>query len=412
MDGQNANSGGYPRNQQNSYPNNFGQPVPMNQMAPQQPMQQAMPQPMQPSQPAANKTSLFDFSRRPQKLENLRSTSAIMNDRDNVQQRLAALQAQNEAAIRSEQRQAQAEKAARGTIGIVKVVLVIIVVVLIFLVGFFVLQGMGVFRSANQNGGTAAVNDGDDEEKGEIGGYKCKTADCEEIVDLPDDRKLIRDEHYLVLDPATNIATLTSIADKDYQKVSPITWGEDLVLVLTPTNNTKKALYSISENRLLVDFKYEEYLTDAKDIAYNDQADIIGNYIIAKSGIDYRMVRLSDGAEITHGSKRVLKYEGFFIGVEDDGRKYVNAGGQQFLVAAADDVLMVQKSSGYLLHFDVDSEEESSLNAVYNKNGVEVSDEKTDENYRIIHELDRNQSRNARNSVTVFQTDDYARIPL
>ena len=410
MDGQNANSGGYPQNQQNSYPNNFGQPVQMNQMAPQQSMQQPMP-PAQPTQPTQSGKSFFIFGRQPQKLENLRSSSAIMNNRDNVQQRLAALQAQNEAAIRNERRQAQAEKAARGTIGVVKVALVVIAIVLVLCVGFFVLQGMGVFRSTSQDDGAAVIDDGDGEEKGEIGGYKCKTSDCAEIVDLPDGRKLIRDEHYLVLDPATNVTTLTTIADKDYKKVSPLKWGEDLVLVLTVEENAKKALYSVSENRLLIDFKYDDYLTDSSDVAYNDQSDIVGNYIIAKTGIDYRLVRLSDGAEMAHGAKRVFKYDGFFIGIEDDGRKYVNAGGEQFLVAEADDVLLVHKSSGYLLHFTVDASG-SRLSRVFNKDGVPIEDKDTDEVYAAIYYLEDSKDRDEDDSLKLFSTNEYARIPL
>ncbi len=388
MDGQNANGGGYPQNQNP-------------QQAPQQP---------------PVKKPFFGFGKQESaSYTNLRTSSMIMTERDNVQQQLDEMRAQNLAAAREEMRQANMQKAAHHTVRAVIVIIIVVAIILVLVLGFFILDGMGLFRPARGgNGGddpgTQLPTDPDDDDV-MIGGYKCKNSDCAESADLGDGRKIIRDGKYYILDTDTNVALLTTIPEKSYREINIVTWGEKMLAILYPEDVSKQGVYSISENRALVDFKYDSYITDPQDAAYADQEDIVGEFIIAKNGSDLRMVYLNDGKETVHGAKRVFRHGSFFIGTEEDGRKYVYVNGMQFLVTDAEDELIYHNPSGYLIYLRGHGGT-YSMQAVYDPTSKRVSDPKKDEYYKTLEEMIRhNSGSNAKLLTELFSGDDFYTIP-
>jgi len=402
MDGQNANGGGFPLNQnfppQNAGANTNQNPTPNDSGAffsdAQNTQPQATPSPesfiVMPNQgKTATMPTLISY-------ENARTTSLIQSERDNVQAQLDQMHAQNMAATRRVRRKAAVEKAAqKGT----KILIAIVVFVILSLIAVI---GYNIYLNTQKPQPIAPtpvdpVPDPDpnpdpdpDQHTGvKIGEYECENADCSSVADLPDGRKVINDGGYKLLDPQTNDTIIIAIDDQEYRGFVGFAWGDRILLEID--SNTGSGLYSITDNRKITEFAYDSFIRDANDPAYADQQYIIGPYIIAVSGEQFRMINITDGKEKIFGTSRVFNYQNtYFVGVNGLTRKvYSDSGvsvGTFVYSDTKNDLAYVEKSTNYLIHVQTSTAKNGKVTAVlkgvYDTNGQKLAN--NDDNYKRI----------------------------
>ena len=168
-----------------------------------------------------------------------------------------------------------------------------------------------------------------------VDGYQCETTNCYKAAELPDGRILIRDTDFYVYNTEEKKAVLTTIENQEYHEIRPFTWGGKPYLVLDP-ESSKSGLFSIDDNGLTVSFKYDSFYTDINDDVYREMKDAEGQYIVAKLGNYYRLVRLYDGQEMISGAERVFVHGEFYVSFEQNGerRLYDNSGHQIKVIAS------------------------------------------------------------------------------
>ncbi|MBR1939560.1 hypothetical protein IJ847_02395 [Candidatus Saccharibacteria bacterium] len=369
MDGQNANGGGFPLNQ-NPTPQNpnvangnlanngaffnaaqnqqnaNAQQTPFNPII-------APTQNQPPNQPA------------PYVPENVRSSSIIQSERDNVQAQLDRMHAQNRAATRRVRHREAMAGATRKGVKILVAVIIVVIIALIVVIGFTLYMETQRPQPINHcTGDECNIVDPESDpepedpetpaEKPKIGEYQCKT-DCVELADMPDGRKIIRDEQIIVVNPSSpDVVLPTTIEVREYESVQAVSWGGRTLVSLKSQDGT--GLYSIEDARMLINFGYDSFILDANDAAYANQTYIIQNYVIARKGNELRLVNLNDGIERVSGSDRVFAYnDNVFVGVSGTQRK-VFYGSRQLFIADENDSIYYYKNIGWVLRVTVSGE--------------------------------------------------------
>lgn len=263
----------------------------------------------------------------PGNFENVQSQSIVETTREEASEELAQIKAFNEEMERQQKLQERRNKTRR----------IIIYVIL----GFFGAAVAGILIWMLVNAIIAAqspVNPGEepDPEKpaqyDTVDGYKCETSNCYKVVELPDERILIRDEDFYIYDTTEKKATLTTIENQEYHSITPFKWGDKILLDLDPESE-KSGLYSVTDNSQLISFKYDSFYRDIKDDVYREMTWVEGQYIVAKLSGSYRLARIYDGQEIIRGAERVFIHDNFCVGFEKDGeRRIYTKNGKQIKV--------------------------------------------------------------------------------
>ncbi len=358
MDNQNANGGFSPN--PNNFPGQFGSYDPnAGQKSGEQPAENTASS-ADANTPNTQPKDAADFIVRP--LENVRTRSLVESPREVSAEELAKAQAYQQELARQERVYKTKKRAEKtgvyvglGIFGIIFVVAIIFVVVGVL--------GGGYGFGNNIRGGESE----EDKKLSVIDGYQCTTAKCQRMDDLPDGRILLRDNEYFIYNKASGETTLTTIENQDYNSIKSFSWGGKIYAIVYPTTE-KKGLFSIDENRLVVDYAYDEFYTEASNSAYNEMTWAEGKYIIARkdSPVEYSALDLSTGQSVLRASSRVFIHDGFFIALNSDGSRLVYRAGEgsAFLVLESteklytrDGVLVRVEADGGLTYYNTAGEE-------------------------------------------------------
>lgn len=296
--------------------------------------------------------------------QNIQTQSVIKSTREEANEKLAQINAYNAEIQRQQKLAEEAAKAKRTGIYIV--------------IGIFfaVVLAAGIWLAVNaiiastQNG---VQTDGPKAEEGpaeygKVEGYRCKNEKCEKVVEVSEGNILIRDgASFFLYDIKEKKASLTTIPENDYHAVVPFVWGGKSYFVLDP-ESSQSALYSITDNRLITEFAYDEFFYDATAAQYSEMGWAEGQYIIAKSNGLYCLIQLSNGKEIVRGAKRVFVHDKYFYGYESDGTIHIyTSSDKKILVAKATDSVFTD--GNYIIVID-----ERSSYRVYDYSGQNAND--------------------------------------
>lgn len=297
--------------------------------------------------------------------QNVQTQSVVKSTREEANEQLAQINAHNAEVARQQKLAEEAAKAKRTGI---------YVAIGIF---FAAILGAGIWLTANAiiaatQGG---VQTGQEQEQdgpaqyGRVEGYRCKTEKCEKAADISEGNILIRDgsSHYLY-DIAAKKASLTTIPEQEYHAITPLTWGEKTYFILDP-ESAQSALYSMTDNRIVTDFAYDEFFYDANAEQYAEMAWVEGKYIVAKSNGLYCLIQLSNGKETIRAAKRVFVHDDYYFGYESDGSIHIYAdSAKKILVSKAGEILYTDGT--HLIQ--IDSQNSYRL---YDRSGEETEDE-------------------------------------
>ena len=271
----------------------------------------------------------------PQNYGNVQTQSVVETAREQAEKELAQIKAYNEEMLRRQKAEEAKERAKRGAI---RTILIIFIIVILIVVGWVVISAlMGVYNPP------APITPPDPEKEAKrdtVDGYKCKTDKCYKMADMPDHRIILRDDQYFIFDPKTGDASLTTILNQDYHSISAFTWGTDILVDLDEESGFN-GLYSVNFNRMITGFNYDLFINDIKDSSYADMSWTEGQYIVAKKDGQYRLIRLSDGREIIHGTDRVFVHDSFCVGYFSGERRIYTLEGDQIKVAAAGSYIFI-----------------------------------------------------------------------
>ena len=298
-------------------------------------------------------------------LQNVQTQSVVKSTREEANEQLAQINARNAEIARQQKLAEDAAKAKRT---------IIYVILGIF---FAAILAAGIWLAVNaivagQKGIAPSSTKKEEEQKaqyGKVEGYKCKTETCVKAADIAEKKILVRDgSGYYLYNTEKSEATLTTIPEQDYHAITPFVWGGKTYVVIDP-ESAQSALYSITDNRQVTEFAYDEFFYDAKSAEYNDMTWTEGKYIVAKSAGTFNLIQLSNGKSVLQAAKRVFIHDDFLFGYESDGSIHVySSTGTQFLVAKAVDKLFTNGT--YIIHFD-----ENNGYVFYAKDGQQADDE-------------------------------------
>ena len=282
----------------------------------------------------------------PANYQNVQTQSMIKSSREEAKAQLAAINAQNAEILRQQKRAEEATKAKRTGIyiGLGVMFAAIIGVGIWIMINALGITGGGIASSGNTAGNTET-------ERGKVGSYQCTSEKCNKVCDITKETVLIRDGvHYYLYNKDSKQSTLTTIPENEYHEIKPFTWSEKSYLIIDP-ESAQSAIFSITDNRQVTEFAYDEFYTDANDAVYKDMDWIKSNYIFAKSGGYYRLIQISNGKEIVHAVKGIFAYDKYYFGYENDNSIHVyNSNSAQIYVAKSDVTLFV--SNGKLIIFN------------------------------------------------------------
>lgn len=307
----------------------------------------------------------------PNKYENIQSQSIVESTRETASEELAQIEAYNREMLRQQHMQEAKNKAKRTTI-----------YVIIGIFGLFVFVVLGwmlvnAIMSINTPPAPTKLPEPPTAQKyDKVDGYDCKTSKCYKVEDLIDGRIILRDDMYYVYDIETKELSLTSIENQEYHNVKSFAWGGDNLVVLDPESDYS-GLYSVSKNQMLVGFKYDNFYIDANDKVYAEMKSYAGKYIIARKDGLYRLVDVSTGQELIHGSEGVLIHDNFLASHENGGeRRLYTLSGSQIAQVLPGEHLFIKGSYG--LHVN-----SKGSFALYNPSGEKVRSNTSDEYKRI-----------------------------
>ena len=303
------------------------------------------------------------------KLVNAQTQSIIESPRERYQEdiaKAAAYQAQMQEQYRQEQAKQKAKKTsvyvAFGIFGLIFLIVLIMLLIAI----------------ANTSFGSPAQSVRPEEEQGSqgadvISGYKCKSNKCELMDEMPDGRMLIHDaDGYYTYDLGTTKAVLTSIENKDYSSIKTFNWSDKILAVISPTTD-KKALYSITDNKMITQYEYDEFYTDFnnKEI-YNSSAVKPELYIIARTSSpkQYFLVDLQTGLNLVRGQEGIYTDGVFYFGYEAGGLRHVYAEGSATAFLITSDAELYTRN-GILI--EITSSNNSVRIKYYDKNGEHLN---------------------------------------
>lgn len=299
--------------------------------------------------------------------QNVQTQSVVKSTREEANEQLASIQARNEAIARQQKLAEDAAKAKRTAI---------YVIIGIF---FASILGVGIWLAVNAiiasqkpvvtgNGGSAAQKT----QKGTVEGYKCSSeTKCEKVAEISAKMILVRDgSRYYTYDTEKDKSTLTIIPEEDYHAITPFVWGEKNYLVIDPESD-RSALFSISDNKIITEFAYDQFFTDIKADIYKDMTSEYGKYIIAKSSGLYRLIDVFNGKEKAHAGKRVYVNGKYYFGYENDGTIHIyNDEATQIKVAPAGSNVYTYKT--YVIVVDA-----NNAYYIYEQSGMPTSDTAT-----------------------------------
>lgn len=325
---------------------NYGQALTAPESTPTQTSTEAPATPVE-TAPEPEKNPADKFIVKPN-LINLQTKSMVESQREMSADELAKANAYA-AELKRQEKAAQRQKAAKR-VG-VYVLLGAFGVAFLGVVVFLLVQIL------NTSSGGIIIGDGegggDKIKLNVIDGYQCKTEKCVRMDDMPDGRIILRDEGYIIYNKQDSTTTPTTIEDQDYNSIKSFTWGKKTYAVVDPSSG-KSGLFSISDNRMVVDYHYDKFYIDPKDdTIYGDMAWITDQYIIASTASpkEYNVIDLLTGQSVLRGSERVFMHDGFLIGYEANGerRVYTPGSSNAFLIVKNTDSLFTR--SGVLIHY-------------------------------------------------------------
>lgn len=283
----------------------------------------------------------------PRDFENRRSQSMVYSQREVTEQQLADVRARNEAAMRAQQHQIAEEKAKRGAfklgIGIFIAFLVIIAIVLVFVVLTSIRRPVAPPEPEPEEKPTALST---------VDGYSCETQVCGKVTDLPDGRIVLRDTAYYIYNTQTKERTSTTIDTVDHNTITSFTWGGKIYLTLDPSSG-QTALFSVDENRYVTRYDYDKFYIDINDSVYDEMHQVEGEYIVAKSGSNLKLIELTSGMQVISGHNRVFIHDGYFFSYQEDGRIYAyTSGGELIKVLDPSEGSVFYTREGRLLSFE------------------------------------------------------------
>ena len=280
---------------------------------------------------------------KPSNLVNVQTQSVVESPREVVEAELARVKALNDEALRQQKIAARKKKTKR--ILIFTLLGIFALGLLATLIWLIVNVIVGIRNPVSTSG---SGNSGDNTALSSIDGYQCQTTKCSRVADVPDGRILIRDTKYYLYNKDTKEAKVTSIEEQDYHSITPFKWGDKLFAVLDPEADAS-ALFSITENRLVTDYNYDQFYLDINDKVYSDMTDIAGKYIVAKALGQYRLINVATGSESVRADNRVLVHGNYFFGYESNGeRRVYNVNGTQILISKSNYELYIK--DGYVIN--------------------------------------------------------------
>ena len=263
----------------------------------------------------------------PQEYEMARSQSLVFSQREITEAQLEAVRAQNEEAMRAQQRQIAENKAKRTGLKITVVVIAIAVVIaaIALIVAIFINRRKPVSPTIEDS--TA-----EETELSSVDGYNCETSLCGKAADLPDGRILLRDTEYYIYDIKKQERTSTTIDTQDYNSIRSFNWSGKTYLELDP-NSDPSALYSVSDNRYITSYGFDAFYDDINNAGYDGMRDIASGYILARANGSYKLVDLNTGKAVVSGANRVFAHDGFFFGYEANNMVYAYTTGAKAIVS-------------------------------------------------------------------------------
>ncbi len=284
MDNQNANNGGFPQNQnppQNNNPNAY---------------------------------------------ENVRTQSVIESAREVAEKELAAQQAYNAQALKSQQAAIRRENNKYTAVKVALVIFGIIIAVALIWLIIEVVKSLNVRPDTDgcvNKDGTISKSCCDREEYKNntscqnvedplptIEGYKCTQKDCKKMADIvKDERMIIHDGKFIVYDAKNNTTTTTTIDNSiDYLSMSVFEWGSGKYYAILNPATEEYGLFSINDNHQVIPNKVSRFYHDINHVAYNGMKDVLGKYIIARESSEYRLYDLSTGDVLASAAEGVYTY--------------------------------------------------------------------------------------------------------
>jgi hypothetical protein len=307
--------------------------------------------------------------------QNVQTQSMIKSSREEAGEQLAAIDAHNAAMARQQQFVAGVNKAKNTSVYIlVGILFAAILGAAIWLAVVAINAGRQTIAPAGESGPEEKVT------YDEIDGYKCITKTCSKVTSIDAKSFIVHDgTQFYIYDMSANKKTNTAIPEREYHAITTFKWGDKTYAILDPESE-KSALYSISGNRILTEFSYDDFIKDINNAVYNDMKWVEGQYIIAKSGTGYRLVDVTTGNEIVRGAKRVFIREGYAFGYESDGtiRAYSTDGKNIAVINAADNafvrnniLIIVTVADDYYTLYDTKGEQVND-GAVYDEISTKI----------------------------------------
>ena len=253
-------------------------------------------------------------------MENLRAKSLVESEREKANEELQRIEEYNARLRAAEEARIRAEKAKRT---VVYVIIAVICVALVAAILVFVLVLLNSLRRPTDY--TPGGQEQQKKEYAKVEGYQCESEKCGKIAELPDGRIILRDNSYYIYDTESKEKTVTAIENTEYYSAMPFIWGDKTYVVLD-LDAGLNAIFSIADNRYVVDANYDAIYTDIEGDMYKDMKWVYGKYIVASRSGGYRIIDMSaNNSEMVTGSTRAFAVESgpYFIGYETDGQKRI-----------------------------------------------------------------------------------------
>lgn len=308
---------------------------------------------------------------KPDNYVNIQTQSVVQSSREMAKEELDKLAEQQ----RLYEQQQRLDKAITGTKK-TTAYLVVGIIALAILIGIIWIIVNAVKMGARTPVGRGGENGngGNSQSYGEIDGYTCKTNDCSKTTEISDTKFLVRDGGYYIYDTESEEAMLTTITNQAYHEIKIFTWGSRTLAVLDPESGLS-ALYSITENRQISSFSYDDFLTESEEGLYDGNlASKQDYYIIAKNSSGYRLIDLYNGTEVAYGSASVSAEGSYGFGKDTDGQIHIFANGQPIKSFSGNKAIYVYK--GYVVACEGDyTPEVFDTTGIYSNGASDISNE-------------------------------------
>ena len=321
--------------------------------------------------------------------ETARTQSMIVTAHEEKAAEQAEIDAQQQAIEREREKAVNAEKRHKV---IKRFLITIIVIFSLLLVGMLVFIGIRTAQGKDAFGFLQAPKQ--EAEIKRISGYQCLSDDCGKATDLPDGKVLIRDgSTYYVFDETTNTSSMTELPQGKYSDFQTVEWGSRTIVMMR--NDSKKyGAFSITDNRLVYDFNYDDVYVEVEDWMNS----FVENYIVAgKEDGSIYLIEIATHTEALKTDKRFYVSDDYYFAYKKDGS--IEAyDSQRNLITSID-------SNGrfYIRDGKLVSLQKNGSFAIYNKYGVESKEGE------IFTQLDEIEA--AKRAEEIDKIIQYKRIP-